>query len=214
MPSSGMRTKAININNVIHRTMLDVAAILMASGFSKRFGEENKLLHPFGGKALARYTLELAAGLDFPGGIFFVTSSDDVAALASDLSAVRVVRNAAPEKGRRESVRLGLEAADAAYYLFFTCDQPFLDVLTVQLILDARKQSRIVEPRYQGRPGNPCLFSAVFREELLSLEEGETPRLIKTRHPGAVIGVEVSSSLVLQDIDDEYTLKRLLSADK
>ena len=181
----------------------------MASGSSKRFGERDKLLFPFRGKPLARYALELAAGMDFRGGVFFVAASEDVAALASDLSMVRALRNAAPEKGRRESVRLGLEAADAAYYLFLACDQPFLDALTVQRILDARKPGCIVEPRYQGRPGNPCLFSSAFREELRSLEEGETPRLIKSRHPGAVIGVEVSSSLVLEDIDDGHALERL-----
>ena len=186
------------------------AAVLMASGFSKRFGERNKLLVPFRGKPLARYALELASALGFPGGIFFVVSSDDIAALASaDLSGVRVIKNAAPDKGLRESVRLGVEAADgAAYCLFFPCDQPFLDGATVRLILDAREEGRIVEPCYHGRPGNPCLFSLAFREELVSLKEGETPRLIKARHPEAVIRVEVHSPLVLEDIDDEETLAR------
>ena len=190
----------------------NVAAILLASGFSKRFGEQNKLLVPFRGKALARHTLELTAGLDFSGGIFFVTASDDVTALASDLCKIKVIRNTSPEKGRRESVRLGVEAAgtDAGYYLFFTCDQPFLDSETVQSILDARQPGCIVEPRYQGRPGNPCLFSSSFREELLSLVENETPRLIKKRHPEAIIGVEVRDALVLEDIDDEAALERLI----
>ena len=191
--------------------MSDTAAILMASGFSKRFGERNKLLVSFRGKPLARYTLELAAKMDFPAGIFLVAAWTDVAALAEDLSKIKVIKNTAPQKGRRESVRLGLEAAgvDAEYYLFFTCDQPFLDAATVRRILDARKHGCIVEPRYEGKPGNPCLFSAVFRKELLSLEEGQTPKLIKTRYPEAVIGVEVTNPLILQDIDDEQTLKQL-----
>ena len=188
-----------------------IAAILLASGFSKRFGELNKLLVPFRGKALARHTLELAASMEFSGGIFFITASDDVANLASDLSKIKVIRNTSPEKGRRESVRLGLETADlnTTYYLFFTCDQPFLDTATIQSILDARQHGHIVEPRYQGRKGNPCLFSSSFRDELLSLKEGETPRLIKKRHPDAIIGVEVRDALVLEDIDDEAALKRL-----
>ena len=187
------------------------AAILLASGFSKRFGERNKLLVPFRGKALARHTLELAAAMDFPGGIFFVTASDDVAALASDISKIKVVKNTAPEKGRRESVRLGVEAAgaDTVFYFFFTCDQPFLDTATVQSIMDARRHGSIVEPRYRGRPGNPCLFSSAFREELLSLGDGETPRIIKARHPEAIIGVEVSNAFVLEDVDDEQALERL-----
>jgi hypothetical protein len=44
---------------------------------------------------------------------------------------------------------------------------------------------------------------------LLSLGEGETPRLIKERHPEAVRGLEVSNPLLLEDIDTEETLMRL-----
>ena len=188
-----------------------IAAILMASGFSERFGKQNKLLVDFRGKPMARYALELAAGMNFSGGIFLVASSGDVAALASDFGAVRAIKNTAPEKGLRESVRLGVQAAgtEPDYYLFFPCDQPFLDAATVQSVLDARAPGCIVEPRYGGRPGNPCLFSAVFRRELLSLNEGETPRLLKSRYPQALRGVEISSPLALEDIDDEETLRRL-----
>jgi len=187
-----------------------VAAILMASGFSKRFGSRNKLLVLFKGKPLARYTLELASAIGFSGGIYFVCSSSGAAALASDLPDIRVINNTAPEKGLRESVRLGVEAADTdtAYYLFFPCDMPFLDAPTVQRIIDERKPATIVEPRFNGRPGNPALFSALFREELLSLGEGETPRIIKARHPEALSTVEVTDPLVLEDIDDEETLNR------
>ena len=192
------------------------AAIILASGFSKRFGERNKLLVPFKGKPLARYALELAAGLDFDGGIFFITASKNTAILAEELPSIKVIKNSYPEKGLRESVRLGLEAAmelnageAAEYYLFFHCDQPFLDAETVQRIIGEARPSCIVEPRYMGKPGNPSLFSAFYYEELLSLKEGETPRVIKLRHPEALRVVEVSDSLVLEDIDDEETLKRL-----
>ena len=186
-----------------------IAAILLASGFSKRFGERNKLLFPFHGKPLARYTLELAAELGFSGGIFFVTAQDEVSALAHDLPGVKLIKNTAPEKGQRESVRLGTNAAAVAdYYLFFVCDQPFLDTDTVRRILEERQPGCIVEPRYKGMPGNPCLFSKSFREELLALGEDETPRLIKERHQDAVRGVEVSNSLVLEDIDDKMVLTK------
>ena len=181
----------------------------MASGFSERFGSGNKLLVPFRNKPLARYTLELAVSFDFSGGVFFIASDDDVAALAADLPAVKVIKNHSPEKGLRESVRLGVEAvAAAAYYLFFPCDMPFLDKNTVQRILDERRQGCIVEPCYCGRPANPCLFSAFFRDELLSLKEGETPRLIKARYRESLRSVEISDPLILADIDDEETFRK------
>ena len=204
-----------------------IAAILLASGFSKRFGKRNKLLVPFRNKPLARYTLELATAMDFSGGVYFITASDDVAALASDLSAVKVIKNNNPDKGLRESIRLGVEAAGlgVGYYIFFLCDQPFLDAGSVQKILDAGQHGCIVEPRCRakpedmepqgnlGPPGAPCLFSADFREELISLGEGETPRIIKSRHPEALRVAYISNPLALEDIDDEKTLKRFLQPD-
>ena len=190
------------------------AAVLLASGFSTRFGigpnSQNKLLFPFRGKPLARHTLDLVSSFDFQAGIFFIAADKSVAALALDLPEVRVIKNSSPEKGLRESVRLGVEAAEAGYYMFFVCDQPFLDAATVKLILEAKQPGCIVEPACKGRPGNPCLFSEIFREELLSLKEGETPRLVKARHGEALKTVEVPDPLVLEDIDDEETLKRLL----
>ena len=189
----------------------DIFAILMAAGFSERFGGQNKLLAPFRGKPLARYTLELAAGFGAFSGVFFIAASDAVAALAAGLP-VTLVHNTAPEKGQRESVRLGVEAADAflaasgrtadtAYYLFLPCDQPLLDAETLRHIISVREKGRIVEPRFQGAPRAPGLFSGVFREELLALAPGELPRVIKARHPAAVTPVPVSNPLALLDID-------------
>ena len=203
-----------------------VAAILMASGFSERFGGRNKLLVPFRGKPLVRYTLELACSFNglfseptndsfenapgFPGGIFFVAASNEVIALASDLPMVRSIKNLSPEKGLRESVRLGVEAAaNAAYYLFFPCDMPFLDEDTVRCILEARRPGCIVEPRFRERPVNPCLFSAHFRENLLSLKEGETPRKIKASNPEAIRIVDIPKPLPVTDIDDEEKFRKL-----
>jgi len=183
------------------------AAILMASGFSRRFGGENKLLAPFRGKPLARYTLDLVCSMNCFSAIFFVVQDERAAALAGGLP-VTVLRNNAPEKGRQESVRLGVEAAgESEYYFFFPCDQPFLDAETVRLMLAARRPGCIVEPCFQDRHGNmvchgsPSLFSASFRDELLTLGEGEKPKIIKARHPEALISVEIPNRLALLDID-------------
>lgn len=193
-------------------------AVLMASGFSRRFGRANKLIVPFDGKPLARYTLELVSGMGgFFSKIFLVTPYDEVAFLAEDLPSVTVIRNRANEKGQRESVRLGVEAASLAgsslaagapvlkgevYYYFFPCDQPFLDPPTVKRVWEARRPGSIVQPCYRGDPGNPSLFSASFETELLSLGEGEHPRDIKKRHPASLITVEIPDPLPLTDVDN------------
>jgi molybdenum cofactor cytidylyltransferase len=198
-----------------------IYAILMASGFSKRFGEENKLLAPFRGKALARHTLDLVCGLGGLYRIFFIAADDAVLALAEGLP-LTPVRNGHPERGQRESIRLGLAAAGRegpgnaeGYYLFFPCDQPLLDAATVRRIMEARRPGCIVQPRYRGEPGNPVLFSGVFREELLCLAPGERGRDVMGRHRERLIALELAESPrppprnPLADIDDPPALAAL-----
>jgi molybdenum cofactor cytidylyltransferase len=209
-------------------------AVLLAAGFSSRFENGNKLLAPFRGKPLARHTLDLVCGMNQCGQsrfekIFFVYADDSVAALAQDTLVsdalassmpVTFIRNNAPEKGRGESARLGVAAADAflsgktedAYYMFFPCDQPLLDAATVELILEAARPGCIAEPCFHGNPYSPSLFSTTFRDEILALSPGTTPRLLKSRHPEAVIKVEVPEPAVLADVDTIDDLEQVASS--
>ncbi|MCL1837646.1 MAG: nucleotidyltransferase family protein [Treponema sp.] len=201
-----------------------VFAILLAAGYSRRFGDRNKLLTSFRGKPLVRHTLDLVCGMGCFERIFFIYADEEVAALAREHIAaghpVTAIYNPSPEKGQGESVRLGTAAANdvevsggtATYYFFFPCDQGLLDAATVRLLLNAAQPGCIVEPSCSHSlvsHGSPSLFSAVFRDELLSLAPGEQPRLLKSRHPAAVIQVTVPNPAVLEDIDTPADLERL-----
>jgi molybdenum cofactor cytidylyltransferase len=183
----------------------------MASGFSRRFGDENKLLVPFRGKPLVRHTLELAAGGGLFHRVFFITADANVAAQAGDLP-VTHIHNDHPDLGQRESIRLGVDASDADYYRFFPCDQPFLDQALLARLIESRSEGRIVEPVFQGKPSSPTLFSSAFREELLNLKPGEHGRDIKMRRRDFLIGVEIADPSLLEDIDTPETLEYLNGA--
>ncbi|MDR0629631.1 MAG: nucleotidyltransferase family protein [Treponema sp.] len=187
----------------------EVDAILLAAGFSRRFGTANKLLVPFRGKPLARHTLDLVSSLGSFRRIFFITAATPVQALAEGLP-VRVIQNDKPEQGQRESIRLGVSASQGAYYMFFPCDQPLLEADTVRSLLDLRRPGCIVQPACNGIPSTPTLFSATFREELLSLAPGAHPRDIKRRYPEAVITGILTDASSLRDIDDPEMLKLLM----
>jgi len=190
-------------------------AILLAAGFSRRFGEQNKLLMTFRGKPLARHTLDLVCGMGCFEKVFFVYADETVAALAQGLE-VTTVYNPEPEKGQGGSARLGLTAAarisgaEPDYYMFFPCDQPLLDQDTVRLLLDAACPGSITEPSCPGGNHSPSLFSASFTDELLALKQGEHPRLLKARHPQALITVKIADPAPLADIDTIEDLERLL----
>lgn len=181
-----------------------VDAILLASGFSERFGHDNKILRAFRGKPLIAHALQLLCSLPSLDAIHLVHASEEVRDVACEWGErVHLVRNVRPERGICESVRLGVAASAAAYYLFVPCDQPLLDVATISLVLLRRRPGGIVVPYYAGNPGNPALFSSFFRQELLDIPDGDSPRSIKQKYADRVEAVEISDPWPLRDIDTE-----------
>ena len=186
-------------------------AILMASGLSRRFGGQNKLLVPFRGLPLARHTLNLVCAMPEISRVIFVCSDPLVAELATGTRAELIV-NTKPQLGQRQSVRLGALASAAEYMLFFPCDQPLLDVDTVRAVLSAARPGAIVSPVWGGKPGNPTLFSSQYRAALATLQAGQHPRMLKTLYPNAAIPVSASSAYSLADADPPKGLEELESS--
>lgn len=185
-----------------------VDAILMASGFSHRFGAQNKLLQLYKGKPLVWYPLQLASGLGQLRNIWFVYADEAVAQVAAPFP-VRLIRNERPLRGACESIRLGVAASQADYYLFMPCDQPLLDTATVERILAARRPGGIVQPVSEGQPGSPSLFAKEYREALLALGDGENARDIKLQNRARLRDVPVQNPAVLADVDTPEALERL-----
>lgn len=177
-----------------------VDAILMASGFSRRFGMQNKLLVPFGGMPLAQRTLTLVCGSGFFNQVFFVWADAAVGKLADGYPVVSI-HNRHPQHGSRESVRLGVQASGADYYMFFPCDQPLMDAKTVEAVLAASAPGKIAFPQFEGKPSTPSLFSSHFRAELLALGPCQQARAVKQRHPDALVPVELPNFAPLADVD-------------
>ncbi|MDR1649308.1 MAG: nucleotidyltransferase family protein [Synergistaceae bacterium] len=186
----------------------EVCAVLMASGFSRRFGAEDKLLYPFRGKPLASYTVELACGMPEFSDVVLVARSDETAALASGTRA-RVVRNGAAERGVRESIKLGVAASRADYFCFFPCDQPLMEAYVVRALLERAAPGVIVEPVSGGLPRSPSVFSGSFRDELVSIPDGEAGAFVKKRNRYAVISVNFDDERIFADVDTSIELKHM-----
>ena len=189
-----------------------VDAILMASGASVRFGKDDKLLYSFMGKPLASYTLSLVLSFGGFNSVIFVFANPQVASLAEG-SDVVMVQNRNPSRGQCESIRLGVSMASGDHYAFFPCDQPLLDDSTLRILLANVAQGGIVVPVFNGRTSSPVIFSKAFREELLSIPDGESGKWVKGRHPERVIQVAVPNGRALSDVDTPAELKRIEDTD-
>lgn len=188
---------------------MQIGCIVMAAGNAARFGK-NKLLAEYQGKSLIRRAMEAASA---PGlsAVAVVTQYDEIAALAREFG-FAAIRNDAPERGISNSIRLGTEAlADHCDgILYQVADQPLLRQETVSKLIEAfcAHPDRIIVPVAGERPGNPCLFPAVFFPQLAALSGDRGGSQIIKKHPEQVFPVEVPPE-ELFDVDTAETLQRI-----
>ena len=86
-----------------------ISAIIMASGFSRRMGE-NKLLMKYNNKFLIEYTLDVISKCNFKDKLI-VTQYEKRKEIGENLD-FKVVKNKYPNRGISESIKLGIKNID------------------------------------------------------------------------------------------------------
>ncbi len=183
---------------------LQVGAIILAAGASRRMGQPKQLL-PVAGQPMVRRVTEAvcAAGL----AQVIVVLGAHAQAVASVLQGLPVdlVVNHAWQAGLSTSVRAGIGALrpDIDAVLLVLADQPGLGPDLLRTLVDRYRAegAPLVAPFYQGQRGNPVLFDRALFAELEGVEGDRGGRAIITRHEADLARVEVDDRAVLADID-------------
>lgn len=181
-----------------------IEAIVLAAGLGTRMGRVKPLVPIAGETALAIVIRRLcAAGIGRS--IVVLGHQAETVRTTVDLSACRVVRNFAPERGLASSLLLGIRAVspDAMGTLVLHADMPAVSAETIRLVLDvARAGARIAAPRYHGRRGFPVFLShACFGELEETLAGDSGARDYIDRHRESVRLIEVDDSGCVLDFD-------------
>lgn len=187
-----------------------VSCVIMASGFSRRFGS-NKLLADYNGKPLMAHMLD-----SFPKEAFLsavvVTRYPPVAQMAEERGFSALLR---PEETEDISgtIRVGVGAADPRSLgcLFAVSDQPGLTGESVLRLGEAFAQNshRIVALSCEGKRGNPVIFPKALFGELASLPEGSSGGRVIEAHSHLLMPVEASSPGELMDVDTKADYEAL-----
>lgn len=173
----------------------------MASGFGRRIGKD-KLLLPYKNKLLAEHIIEKVRECDFNSRIL-VARDEKIISLA-EKNGLKTVKNKNAQAGQSEAIKLGIiNSPKADGYMFFTADQPLLDIETIKLLIDAFEKNNecIIVPRFDERRGSPVIFPLKYIGELLKLEGDTGGRQIINKHIEYVKFIEVKDERVLKDID-------------
>jgi len=191
-----------------------IRGILLAAGYSKRFGS-NKLLQalPAGapeagtpiGLAAARHLLEA-----LPESIAVVRPrAQKLGKILRDAGCNTVVCKNASE-GMGTSLAAGVRAAsEADGWVVALADMPFIRPETVRIVAKALQEgAAIAAPSFHGERGHPVGFARRFLEELSSLRGDDGARQFLKQHPEWVNILEVDDPAVVRDIDKPSDLER------
>lgn len=188
--------------------------ILLAAGFSRRFGAADKLMQPLpDGRSIA-YTSAANLILALPESVVVIRKENS--ALANDYQALgfHVVycddEDTEMADSFTKAIRFSSSLQAAANgFVVALADMPYIQPATISGVCEAlRERHGIVIPTYLGQRGHPVGFSASFRDELEALTGDEGARAVIKRHPQQVHLLPTQDAGILMDIDVPSDLMR------
>lgn len=195
---------------------MKTAVIYLASGNSKRFGYENKLLKNIQTKPMYRYGLDRLIDIckekeEFE--VIVITQYQEIMKQIQ-YDSVTTVFCKESQYGISWSIKAGIKAAkDADFYTFFVADQPNMKRETIERFL-----SFMVEGRYElgcvrteEELGNPVWFSKKYKKELLSLTGDCGGKKILKKHIENARFFKVLEESELCDIDFPKEMQAMLA---
>jgi len=191
-----------------------ICAIVLAAGRSRRMGVQ-KLLLPFGSKTVITYIVDQLTA-SFVDEVHVVVGCQGKR-VSRELSGrpVSIVNNSNYKSGMLFSVRCGLNAMaqQCRVVLVVLGDQPSVTTKLIDQMLQAFAftEKQILIPLYKGKRGHPIMFSAAYREEILTQYDNVGLRGLLHAHEEDIFELPVTASGVLSDMDYPQDYQRELA---
>ncbi len=171
---------------------------------------DNKLTADYNGKPLIRHAADVLSSIGFASHIAVLREHET--GLALEGTPFRIVWNRSKKSFSPSiTIQFGILALPGGLSgaLFAVGDQPHISAASVRKLCDTflKDPSRIVVLSYEGTPGNPCIFPSSLFDELMTLDEGQSGRVVIGHHPELITTVEAESIEEFGDIDTKAELR-------
>ena len=191
-----------------------ITGIVLAAGKGSRMGRTKQLL-PYRDQTLLECVVDNACASTLDRIIVVLGFQADALARLIVGRGVTVVLNPSYESGQSTSLRAGLQAVtdEADAVLFLLGDQPLVTSETINRILSDYERSQhspVVLPVFEGKRGNPALFSRETFARIEALNGDCGARSLFAEYAGRILEVTVNDPSILTDIDTEEDYHRLL----
>lgn len=180
---------------------MNVGALVLAAGYSRRFGEDKRRF-PVDGKPLLARTLEQLRSTGIPVRVC-LRPGEGKLPLELGLPGLEFIECTHASQGMGATLADGVRACgDWDALLVVLGDMPWVLPVTYAAVVDALARDRIVQPFCEGRGGHPVGFGADFFPELAVLDGERGGRAIIARHPDMLQRVPVEDPGIHADLDE------------
>ncbi len=173
-----------------------LSAIIMASGFSKRFGKEDKLLSKINNRYIIEIVCENALRSNLEE-IILVYRNDKINEIISNKKISKIKNNNA-EKGMSESLKLGIRnsSKNLTGYLFLMGDQPLVnkDIINTLVNTFNKNNQKIILPVFNSKKSSPTIFPVKYKNELLEIKGDVGGRLLIKKYFKEIIEVDFKNN--------------------
>ncbi len=196
---------------------LVVGAVLLAAGAGSRIGNKPKCLLELGGVPLIRRQLIALSGAGVDEVVVVLGHHAEIIEPLVQAFPVTVVRNLRPEDGQVSSQRIGLAALTGKLdaVIVALADQPLLNAQDIGALIGAFKKrpdgKQVVYPQIAGQRGNPVIFTAEVREQLLADAADVGCRQWQAAHAAEVFPFITDNRRYKVDIDTRQDMARFES---
>lgn len=193
----------------LQKNMYDLSIIILASGLSKRMGQ-NKLLMDFKGKKMYQHCINSVKKSDIRQKIV-VSAYDEILEYARNVGDFTLVKNEKQALGQSQSIKMGIAKVKPCLgFVFLPSDMPFITEIFLNKVCDFFMQdtSCIVVPRVEGKNSMPTIFPFSLYDELSNISGDIGGRDIIKANLSKARYFDVSDGQVLQDIDTMEELEK------
>ncbi|MDB9968274.1 nucleotidyltransferase family protein [Gammaproteobacteria bacterium] len=177
-----------------------VGAIVLAAGFSSRFGSSKLLAELSSGKTVFQQTVERVAEA-FPER-FVITRPKMVAALQELAEGTSILSFEHADQGMGATLAFAAQQiGDWDGCVVCLGDMPFIETATYRRIAELVTTGSIVTPTFDSKMGNPVAFGKNLYTDLEALTGDSGGKKLTSMYPQSVRELQVSDPGILHDID-------------
>jgi CTP:molybdopterin cytidylyltransferase MocA len=191
-----------------------IGAVLLAAGSGSRIGHRPKSLLELGGVPLIRRQLIALSGAGVDEVVVVLGHHADRIEPVVQTFPVTLAHNPNPDDGQVSSQRIGLAALGGKLdaVIVALADQPLINAQDITALIAAWKKRpegvSVLYPQVGGERGNPVIFSAEVREQILAGTAQVGCRQWQAAHPEAVLAWPTDNRRYRVDIDTDADLAR------